>query len=289
MVERREGTSTGEDVVFSFATDNIERGEDGSGFIKRRPTFPIGDNPRGRELDYQNAGPDNPEESYASKNMMFRAYKGRAPLGGQDFGIPERIGKLQKISDLRPEQFNRSVDTAALDAAKVSERASLKASNFTSLFPTTTIISPVPGASFSPGETINVQAIGTYRGNTGGLQRAIMSIDGLVVDSVVLDRRDQDNNKSQQWFFSYNVPSNRTLGNIEITVRSFTMSNSARGIIADDAFNSPPLTENIQGGAGTLDGRKTSATSSDAYQTQFAASYYVRTPGGDTSITVSIT
>ena len=288
MAERRESTSTGEDVVFSFAMDNMERGEDGAGFINRRPTFPIGDDPRGRELDYLNAGPDNPDESYGSKNMMFRAYKGRAPLEGQEFGMPQRVGKLQKISDLRPEQFNRSVDTVALDAAKATETALLEASGFTALFPTTTITSPSPGASFSPGDVLNVEALGQHQGLQGGLQRAVMSIDGVVVDSTVLDRRDQANNQSQQWFFIYNIPPDKLLGNMEITVRSFNMANSSRAIIADDAINLPPLAEPIQGAVGTLDGRKGSATSSDTYQKLFNATGFVRTPGGDSSITVLI-
>jgi len=192
MVERREGTSTGADVTdFSFAADNVDRGEDGADFIKRRPTYPIGDNPRGRELDYQNATVDNPGESYASKNMMFRAYKGRAPIEGQDFGMPQRIGKLQNLNDLRPEVPNRSIDSVALDFYKEQEQNLLEDSGFESLFPTTEIIAPVPGANLTAGTTIQVHAKGTHLGLQGGLQRAILSIDGIVVDAVVLDRRDQ--------------------------------------------------------------------------------------------------
>jgi len=289
MVERRDGTSTGLEVTdFSFASDNVERGEDGADFIKRRPTYPIGDDPRGRELGYANATADNPEESYASKNMMFRAYKGQAPLEGQDFGMPRRIGKLDRIKDLRPELPTRSVDFVALERFKEEERRLLEDSGFEVLFPTTEIISPLPGNSFSSGTSIQIHAIGKHQGLQGGLHRAILYVDGLAVDSIVLDRRDQAVAMQQDWFFNYDIPSSKS-GNMEITVRSFNMAISNRGIVADDALNFPPRNEDVEGALGTLDGRPGSKTSSAKYQPLLDETHYVRTPGGSSSITVLIT
>lgn len=288
MSERREGTSTGSEVTdFSFAMDNMERGEDGVDFIKRRPTYPIGDNPRGREIDYVNATATNPGESYGSKNMVFRSFKGRAPLEGQDFGMPQRVGKLQKLKDLRPELPNRSVDSVALEAAKERERGILEASGFSSLFPTTTILSPAAGANVTAGTRIQIHARGIHLGLQGGLQRAVLSVDGVLTDAILINRRDQAVNQSQDWYFDYDIPAGKS-GSMEITVRSFNMANSARAFIADDAKNMPPEDEPITGALGTLDGRPGSKTASEKYQPLLDSTLYVRTPGGDATITVNV-
>jgi len=76
---------------------------------------------------------------------------------------------------------------------------------------------------------------------------------------------------------------------MEITVRSFNMAISNRGIVADDANNLPPKNEDIEGALGTLDGRPGSKTASDKYQPLLNSTYYVRTPGGSSSITVTVT
>ena len=94
MVEKRDSTSTeGRGLGHSWADDNVERGEDGVDFIKRRPTYPLGDDPRGREIDFEETSTD---EAYVStRNPIVRAYRGRAPLEGQPFGLPKSLGSLE--------------------------------------------------------------------------------------------------------------------------------------------------------------------------------------------------
>lgn len=282
MVENRDKTDTdGRGLGFSFAADNVERGDPDVDFVKRRPTFPIGDDPRGRDLNYSD---DSGEESYGGR-PIFRAYQGKDPLEGQVFDAAVRVSALQRASDLRAELPSQSVDTAALDAVKTADRARLVATDFQALFPTTTIQVPTAGSTFSPGAQITIIANASTLQN---MQRAVLSIDGSAVESRVLDRRDQDATNEQQWRFFYDIPPGRALGTMDITVRTFNMANAARGIIADDALNAPPLSEGIQGAQGTLDGRPGSATSSDKYQPLLDASQYLRTPGGSSTITVNI-
>ena len=146
MVERREATSTeGAGLGFSFAADNVERGEPDADFIKRRPTYPLGDDPRGREIDFQVL--DTTESYGSTRNPVVRAYRGKAPLEGQDYEAPARVGSLQKVKDLRPDLPPRSVDVAALDIIKERDRAILAATNFEALWPQVVIDMPSPGYS----------------------------------------------------------------------------------------------------------------------------------------------
>ena len=284
MVERRDGTSTeGSGLGHSWADDNVERGEDGADFIKRRPTYPIGDDPRGREIDFEATDTD---EAYGStRNPVVRAYRGKAPLEGQEFGMPARVGSLDKISDLRPALPTRSVDTAALDAAKETERAALEASNFGALFPTVTIDSPSPGATFSPGEQVTIKTTVT---DLRSIHQSTLQIDGQFVDRRVLDRRDQDSTKEHQFTFIFDIPSTRALGPMEITVRGFNLSSAAQGMIADDAINNPPQSDGIQTGVGTLDGRLGQSDGTQANPPLLDTTGLLRTPEGVTSITVNI-
>jgi len=283
MIERREKTTTeGRGLGFSFAADNVERGDPDVDFIKRRPTYPIGDNPRGREINF-GAGV-NDTESYSGRSV-YRAYKGRFPLEGQDPHDPKRIASLQKASNLRPALPNLSVDTEALEAIKVQQRAQLASSDYAALFPTTTIASPAPSASFTAGTRITIVANASSLMN---IQRGVLIVNGAPVDSRILDRRDQSATTAE-WIFLYDIPTNQPIGTMDITVRTFSIENAVRGFIADDAINEPPLDEPRIGALGTLDGRPGSKTSSDAYQLQLAETQYLRTPGGATTISINIT
>lgn len=284
MVERREGTSTeGRGLGHSWADDNVERGADGADFIKRRPTYPLGDNPRGREIQYQDP---SPSESYGSKNSVYRAYRDKAPLEGQDFGMPERVGSLDKIKDLRPELPNRAVDTAALDAIKEDERAQLEATDFAAIFPSVFIQTPAGGATFSPGSQITVTAPAT---SLRSLTSATLYVGNRAVARRTIDRRDQDSTQAYTFIFIYNVPANQPLGPLDLTVRAFNFATSAQGFIADDAINVPPQADDLQTGKGSDNNEfKHQATSSLEYSPQLEATSILRTPEGVSSITVNI-
>jgi hypothetical protein len=75
---------------------------------------------------------------------------------------------------------------------------------------------------------------------------------------------------------------------MDITVRVFSLSDSAQGIIADDAMNAPPLDRDIRGAVGTLDGRKGQSTSSSLASPKLAASGFLRVPPASATITVNI-
>jgi hypothetical protein len=286
MVERREGTSTeGRGLGHSFGFDNMERGEDGVDFKKRRPTYPIGDNPRGREIDFQAS---DLNEAYGStRNPVFRAYRGRAPLEGQKFEDPQRIGQLQKPSQLRPQLPPRTVDTAALDAAKEIERAALAASDFGRLFPSVSISAPAGGSNVARGTQLYIEAPATDLRN---LQAATLYIDSQAVDRRVLPRGDQDGTpKDFRFQFYYSVPSDRALGSMTVSVHVFNISSAAQGMIADDALNAPPLTDGTRTGLPSIkNDRKHQATSSLAYQPQNDETGLLRTPEGIATLTVNV-
>ncbi len=281
MVEHRDKTTTeGRGLGHSWADDNVERGDPDVDFKKRRPTYPIGDNPRGREIDFTDTTGD---EAYGStKNQVFRAYRGKAPIEGQIHGMPQKKGKIfQNIRSLRPELPNRSIDAEANAGLQASQAATLVATNFQALSPTPTISSPAPGATFSPGGEITVVAPTSALRD---LHSATLEIDGQSVDRRVLDRRDQDSTTQFDFRFIYQIPASQALGAMTITVRAFNMSTSMRGIILDDALG----TTTRQGAVGTLDGRPGSATSADAYQKLLNETGFLRSPEGVVSITVNI-
>jgi len=280
-VERREGTSTeGSGLGHSFAADNVERGEEGVDFIKRRPTYPIGDDPRGREIDFRT---DDINESYGStRNPIVRAYRGRAPLEGQDFNAPARRGSLPTIASLRPELPKRSVDTVALDILKDQQREVLLATNFGALFPIVTIDSPAPGATFSPGGQITIRA--TVE-DLRGVFSATLEVDGLAVDRRTIDPRDRDSLKVHQFIFIYDIPATRALGPLAITVRGFNIATSFQGMIADDA---PDTSPEIDQAVGTLDGRLGQSDGSQAVAPRLQKTGILRTPEGISNITVNI-
>lgn len=286
MVERREGTSTeGRGLGHSWADDNVARGEEGVDFLKRRPTYPIGDNPRGREIDFLS---DDASESYGSRNQVYRAYRGRAPLEGQDFGMPARIGSLQKVKDLRPELPDRSVDTDALNAVKEQQRQILADSDFMALFPRASVYSPAAGATFSPGQLIEIVVLGAALLN---LTSATLFIDGVPTERRVLDRRDQESAivDNHAFLFQYQIPADRPLGPMDITARVFNFATSLQGMVADDALNKPPQADPIKTAVGTINNdRKHQTTSSLKYSQQFVQTGLLRTPEGVSSITVFI-
>jgi len=280
-VEKRDKTTTeGRGLGHSWADDNVARGDPDVDFIKRRPKFPFGDNPRGREIDFTDTTGD---EAYASKNQVFRAYRGQAPIEGQPFGMPKRKGQIiQNIRGLRPELPDRSTADTVNAALQAGQIAVLDATNFQALFPSPTISSPAPGATFSPGGEITIVAPTTALMN---LHAATLEIDGQAVDRRVLDRRDQDSTTQFDFRFFYRIPDSRALGSMTITVRAFNMESSLQGIVADDALN----TTDIQGAVGTLDGSPAgSSTSSTSYQKQFDETGFLRSPEGVVSITVNI-
>lgn len=284
MAETRDKTTTeGRGLSFSFAADNVVRGEPGADFEKRRPTYPLGDDPRGREIDF---GDTTGRESYGStRNQIFRAYRGSWPLEGQSFEAPARRGQLQKPSDLRPALPNRSVDTAALDAQKEIDRATLVSTGFAAIFPSTSISSPSPGATFSPGDTLAVSAPSSH---IYSLMGATLFIDGVPFVHRELDRSAQASTKNFTFVFSYPIPPDRGLGPMDVTVQVTSRTDNVMGIIADTSINNPPQADLIQGAVGTLDGRKGQSTSSTLASPLLSASGYLRKPHGRSTITVNI-
>ena len=282
MVEKRDSTSTeGSGLGHSWADDNVERGEDGVDFIKRRPTYPLGDDPRGREIDFQASSTD---EAYGStRNPVVRAYRGQAPLRGQDFGSPEKISGLSKVKDLRPELPNRSVDTEVLDLLKAGERALLESTDFAAVFPTVVLDSPTPGATFSPGDQITIKATVT---DIRSVFSATLEVDGQAVDRRALDARDRDSTKAHQFIFIYNIPPTQALGSMSITVRGFNIATASQAMIADDA---PDTSPEIDQAVGTLDGRLGQSHGTQAQAPLLAKTGLLRTPEGVSSITVNIT
>jgi hypothetical protein len=280
MAEKRDKTDTsGRGLGHSWADDNVERGAPDADFEKRRPTYPLGDDPRGREIDFED---DSGRESYG-KNDVYRAYRGQAPIEGQEYGAPVRAGKIyKKVQDLRPEQPNRSTNIEYHAALQAGQAAELTATNFQALMPSPTISTPAPGASFSPGATLEVIAPTTALRN---LHSAILEINGLAVERRVIDRRDQDSTTQHDFHFFYTIPSNQPLGSMSVTVRVFNMESAFRGVIADDAL----FTTNVQTGIGSAEHpRPGSATSSDAYQLQLDDTGILRQHAGAVSITVNI-
>jgi hypothetical protein len=281
MVEHRDKTSTeGRGLGHSWADDNVGRGDPDVDFIKRRPNFPFGDNPRGRDIDFEDT---TGTESYGStKNQVFRAYRGKPPIEGQIFGMPQKKGKIfQNVKDLQSELPNRSTADVANAALQAGQAGILNATNFEALLPAPTISSPSPGATFSPGDEITIVAPTSALRD---LHSATLEIDGQAVDRRVLDRRDQDSTTLFDFRFIYPIPSTQALGPLTITVRAFNMESSMRGIILDDALN----TTDRQGGLGTLDGRPGSATSAADYQKLLNQTGFLRSPEGVVSITVNI-
>ncbi len=280
MVEHRDKTTTeGRGLGHSWADDNVERGDPDVDFIKRRPTYPFGDDKRGREIDFQDT---SGSESYASKNQVVRAYRGQAPIEGQKFGMPEKKGKIiQNIRALRPEVPSSSTDDAANAGLQAAQDSALLATNHQIKFPTVTITSPAPGATFSPGDEITIVAPASALRN---LFSATLEINGTAVARRVLDRRDQHSTLSFDFRFIYQIPAAQALGQMSITVRAFNIESSNRGIVADDALN----TSTIRTALPTLDGRPGSATSSAEYQKLFPETGILKSPEGVVSITVNI-
>lgn len=282
MVERRDKVSTeGRGLGHSFAADNVERGEPDADFVKRRPTYPIGDDPRGREIDFEDTSVDG-SQSYGSRNPVFRAYRGQAPLKGQEFGAPSRISSLDSASSLRPELPPRSVNTTALDAAKVEEDALLAASDFSALFPTVSILSPAPGTTYSPGNTLQVD---TRAAHIRSITAVTLQINNVYVERKSLDRREQDVTKSKDFTFLYTIPADINLGPLDITVRAFSMNTSSQAVIADDApSNSPEIDQAV----GTLDGRIGQLHGTSQTAPKLQKSGILRTPEAVSSITVLV-
>jgi len=279
MAENRDKTTTeGRGLGHSWADDNVVRGDPEADFIKRRPKFPLGDNPRAREVRFD----DTTGREAMGKKQVFRTYRGKPPIEGQTFGMPARKGRIfSKVKDLRPEIPSRSTDDAANAGFQAGQEAELLSTNFRALMPSPTISSPAPGATFSPGAEVSIVAPTSALRN---IHSATLEIDGQAVDRRVLDRRDQDSTTQFDFRFIYTIPANRALGSMTITVRAFNMETAMRGTILDDALN----TTTRQGALGTLDGRPGSATSSADYQKLLNETGFLRSPEGIVSITVNI-
>jgi hypothetical protein len=281
MVERRESTDTdGRGLGHSFAADNVERGTpEGNQFIKRRPTYPIGDNPRGREIAWHDQ--DSPEQI----GDIFRAYKGLVPIEGQDPFAPKRVIRVGSTKELRPESPSRSTDIAANAAAQDAQRAQLAATDFGALFPSATITVPAPGASVSRGTTIAINVTGTH---IVSVMSATLFVDGQPVDRIALDRSAQQSTPTAEFTFRYNIPADRALGTMSIEARVFSIEVSAQGVILDDAINN--FDTQFRGGVSTLDGRLGTAgsTSQTSPKLDQDPSMYLRTPEGVSSISVNV-
>lgn len=279
-IERREGTSTeGRGLGFSFSADNVDRGDpELNQFIKRRLTYPWGDNPRGREIEFQ-------DQRQPKEAGTFRAYRGLVPIEGQDPLAPKRVVRVGSIKEIRPDPPNRSVDTAALEAAKGAERATLLATDFHAIFPKATITVPSPGAAVSRGSRITVKVSAT---DIRAIYSCTLFIDGQPVDRRNLDRRDQDHNRQQEFIFLYDIPADRALGSMEITARVFDIESSVQGVIADDAIND--FQGQFRGAVGSQDGRigRTGSTEKTNPQLEIDTQQYLRTPEGISSITVNV-
>jgi hypothetical protein len=280
MVEHREKVDTeGRGLGHSWADDNVVRGEPGVDFEKRRVKFPFGDDPRGREIDFEDT---TGAESYGStRNPVVRAFRGKAPLEGQNYESPSRVAGLQRVTSLRPELPSKTTADAANAALQESQRHQLRTTNFQALFPSVSISSPAPGTTFAPGSEITIIAPAT---DMYSLFSATLEIDNQGVDRRVIDRRDQGSTPSFDFRFIYTVSPTRVLGPMTITVRAFNFTVAAQGIIADDALS----TTNIRSGIGTLDGSPGSSTSAADYQKLFNETGFLRTPEGVSSITVNI-
>ncbi len=280
-IERREGTDTdGRGLGHSFAADNVERGTaEGNQFIKRRPTYPIGDNPRGREIDWVD------QDSDSQRGSIFRAYRGLVPIEGQNYANPKRVIRVGSTKELRPEGPSRSIDFAAIEAAQELQRASLLASDFQTLFPTATITAPSPGASVSRGSQITVRVTGT---SLLSVFSCTLFIDGRPADRRNLDRSEQGNANNVEFVFLYDVPGDRALGSMSIEARVFSIETSAQGVIAGSAINE--FSGQFRGAVGSQDGRlgQTGSTSQTSPQLEMDPSQYLRTPEGISTITVNV-
>jgi hypothetical protein len=197
--------------------------------------------------------------------------------------MPVRAGKIyKKVQDIRPEVPDRSIKAEYHAALQAGQSAELIATNFQALMPSPTISSPAPGASFSPGATMEVVAPTTALRN---IHAAVLEINGLAVERRVLDRRDQDSTTDYEFHFFYKIPANQVLGPMTVTVRAFNMESSFQGVIADDAL----FTTSVQTGLGSAEHfRPGSATSSDGYQLQLDDTGILRQHVGMVSITVNI-
>ena len=281
-IERREGTTTeGRGLGHSFAADNVARGDADADFVKRRPTYPIGDDPRGREIDFED---ETGDESYG-RNQVFRAYRGQAPIEGQEFGMPSRVGALTKVSQLRPELFSKSVDTVVLDAQKALDRQALEDSDFGLLFPQLGVASPAPGSTFSPGSELRVEAHAT---DLRGIYGATLEIDGKFVERKAVHPSERDSARDKVFVFFYQIPSNQLLGTMDITVRAFNISTSMRGFVADDAINLPPQGRDIDLAVGTLDGRIGRLGSTSKTNPQLQEGGMLRAPEAVVNFTINI-
>lgn len=273
MGEHREGFGTeGRGLGHSFATDNVDRGSPGVRFIKRRPTYPWGDNPRGREINW-----------VLQDNDTFRAYRGLVPIEGQKYDDPQRFIRIGNTRELRPNLPNREPDFVALDIYKGQERAQLKQSDFQVLFPSCAITSPSPGATFSPGNRITITADAT---DFRGLHSATLFIDHNPVDRHVFDRRDQEVIKQFTFTFFYDIPANRSLGSVAITVAVFNIEVAARGIIASAALTTTPGRDKARGTDNPIIVGQFGSTQQTAPQLEQTG--FLRTPEGTSSITINL-
>ncbi len=279
--ERRESTDTdGRGLGHSFAADNVERGTpEGNQFIKRRPTYPIGDNPRGREIRW------NDQEAEDQKGDIFRAYKGLVPIEGQDPFAPKRVIRVGSTKELRPASPSRSTDTAANAAAQEAQRAQLASTDFGALFPSATITVPDPGASVTRGTIIAINVTGTH---IYSVMSCTLYIDGQPVDRIALDRSAQQSTPTAEFTFRYNIPADRALGTMSIEARVFSLEVSAQGVIATTAINE--FDTQFRGGVSTLDGRlgQAGSTSATSPKLEQDPSMYLRTPEGVSSISVNV-
>lgn len=280
-IERREGTDTeGRGLGHSFADDNMVRGTaDGNQYIKRRPTYPLGDNPRGREIEW------NDQQSPVQEGTIFRAYKGLVPIEGQDPLNPKRVIRVGSIKELRPGTPDRSTDSAANSAAQEAQRAQLVSTDFGALFPSATIVEPAPGASVSRGSRITVKVVGTH---ILSVFSCTLIVNGVGVDRRNLDRSAQGSSPSVEFTFFYDVPDNAPLGNMSIEARVYSREVSLQGPVLDTAEND--YEGQYRGAVGSQDGRlgQLGGTPKTAPQLEVYTDQFLRAPEGISTIDVNV-
>lgn len=280
-IERRDSTDTdGRGLGHSFAADNVVRGTpEGNQFIKRRPTYPLGDNPRGREIRW------NEQEAPDQKGDIFRAYQGLVPIEGQDPLAPKRVIRVGSVKELRPESPPRSIDSAAIQSVQESMRSQLISTDFAALFPSSTITEPSPGASVSRGSRITIKVTGTHMLSVIG---CTIFIDGSPVERREVPRSEQGNSNNREFIFLYDVPSDRAVGTMSIEARVFSVETSPEGPILDTAQND--FEGQFRGAVGSQDGRlrQPGATSKTSPQLEVYPNQFLRTPEGISSIDVTV-
>jgi hypothetical protein len=187
--------------------------------------------------------------------------------------------------DLRPELPSRSVDSAALDAAKELMRDQLAATDFQALFPTAEIKAPAAGSSVTKGTRITVHVVGR---SIMSIMSCTLFVDGSPVDRRNLPRSEQGQSSAVDFTFLYDVPADRPLGPMSIEARVYSIETSLQGPVLDTAINE--YDGQFRGAVGSQDDRvgRLGSTSQTNPKLEIDPSQFLRTPEGVSTITVTV-